>query len=119
MTIKRHTVAAAAIALTAIATVTSQPAVAAEQRAAGQSAVVCPTGYLCLQPSSTSARPVLVREGTSRSFSGGLRVSEVSNRTSVAYCITSQPYNYALSPSQSAVRAHTVLSVRPGGVCLT
>jgi hypothetical protein len=118
MNIKRRTLAAAAIALTALATVTSHPA-AAEQRAGSQSAIVCPTGYLCLQPSSPSARPVLVREGDSRSFTGGLRVSEVSNQTRQAYCITSQPYNYTLSSRQSAVRAHTVSSVRPGGVCLT
>ncbi|MFI7644203.1 helix-turn-helix transcriptional regulator [Nonomuraea sp. NPDC049400] len=85
--------------------------------ATSQAAAVCPTGYLCLQPSASSARPVLVKEGDSRTFSGGLKVTQVSNQTRVAYCVTSTPYNYALSSRQSATRAHTVLSVRPAGVC--
>lgn len=49
--------------------------------AASQAATVCPAGYLCLQPSASSARTVLVKQGDSRSFSGGLQVSQVSNQT--------------------------------------
>ncbi|SEH02664.1 hypothetical protein SAMN05444920_12891 [Nonomuraea solani] len=107
MKIKSKLVAATAIALSTVATVSAQPAAAA----------VCPTGYVCLQPSAASARPVLVKEGDSRSFSSGLKVGQVSNQTSVAYCVTSTPYSYALSARQAATRAHTVLSVRPGRVC--
>jgi hypothetical protein len=90
MRIKRHVLATTVIALTAIA---AQPAAAASQAAA-----VCPAGYLCLQPGASSARPLLVKQGDARSFPGGLQVGKVSNQT--------------------ATRTHTVLSVRPGSVCL-
>ncbi|WP_052423212.1 hypothetical protein [Nonomuraea candida] len=110
MRIKRHLLATTVIALTAIA---AQPAVAASQAAA-----VCPTSYLCLQPSAPAARLLLVKEGDARSFPGGLQVSKVSNQTGVAYCVAGTPYNYVLSARQTATRTHTVLSVRPGSVCL-
>ncbi|MGW0201189.1 hypothetical protein [Nonomuraea sp. NPDC003201] len=79
MKINRNLMAATVIALTTAATLAAQPATAASQAAA-----VCPTGYLCLQPSASSARVVLVKQGDSRSFSGGLQVSQVSNQTGVA-----------------------------------
>ncbi|MEV4582585.1 hypothetical protein AB0K16_56165 [Nonomuraea jabiensis] len=111
--------AATAIALTtaaataaATATFAAQPATAASQAAA-----VCPTGYLCLQPSASSARVVLVKQGDSRSFPGGLQVGQVSNQTGVAYCVSSTPYGYTLGAKLTAARAHTVLSVKPAGVC--
>ncbi|MFI9842132.1 hypothetical protein ACIHFD_34220 [Nonomuraea sp. NPDC051941] len=90
----------------------AQPATAASQAAA-----VCPTGYLCLQPSASSARAVLVKQGDSRSFSGGLQVSQVSNQTGVAYCVSSTPYGYTLGARKTETRTHTVLSVKPAGVC--
>ncbi|MET7330468.1 hypothetical protein [Nonomuraea sp. NPDC005650] len=116
MKIKRNVMAATALALTTAAVFATQPATAATQ-AATQAAAVCPTGYLCLQPSAPSAKAVLVKQGDSRSFSGGLQVSQVSNQTGVAYCVSSTPYGYTLGAKKTATRTHTVLSVKPAGVC--
>ncbi|GAA3665198.1 hypothetical protein GCM10022224_031930 [Nonomuraea antimicrobica] len=112
MKINRNVMAATAIAMTAAATFAAQPATAASQIAA-----VCPTGYLCLQPSASSAKAVLVKQGDSRSFSGGLQVSQVTNQTGVAYCVSSAPYGYTLGARKTVTRTHTVLSVKPAGFC--
>ncbi|WP_347698722.1 hypothetical protein [Nonomuraea sp. B12E4] len=110
----QRTMAAAAFAL-AVVTAT-QTAAAAEQ--ADQSAVPCPSGYVCLQPAATpGVRPILVRQGETRSFPDGLPVSSVSNQTLLNYCVSAQPFNYWLAPGSEAVRAHVVRAVGPYDAC--
>ncbi|MEW9555293.1 hypothetical protein [Nonomuraea sp. NPDC050783] len=110
MKIKSKLLAATAAALATAATLAAQPASATGR-------ATCPAGYLCLQPSSSSARPVLVEQGGSRSFPDGLQVSQVSNQTGVTYCVSGTPYGYTLGARKAVTRAHTVLSVKPAGHC--
>lgn len=88
--------------------------------AAGEeTAVFCPIGYMCLQPLFGS-QPVLVRQGDRATFSPALRVTEVTNSTSVTYCVTGG-LNYALPAGGTQTWDSTVNSVAPmpvPGACL-
>ncbi|MFP3964302.1 hypothetical protein SMC26_18425 [Actinomadura fulvescens] len=85
-----------------------------------QATIVCPIGYVCLQPEhSPSNQLILIKEGDRQAFPGGVEVAAVSNQTKLNYCVSSHPYNYGLAPRQQVVRSHTVLAVGPSNYCLT
>jgi hypothetical protein len=109
----RRALAGATITLAATAIVTQSAA------AAQQVASTCPAGFVCLTPTnSPEPTRVLIKQGDSRSFPGGLKVSAVSNQTKLNYCVSASPFNYNLVPGREIVLDHTVLRVAPAAFCL-
>ncbi|MDX2824024.1 hypothetical protein Sipo8835_43115 [Streptomyces ipomoeae] len=111
----RRTVAVGAVLAGALGTGLSGTAAAAQDTAA----VACPIGYVCLQP-LLGSQPVLVRQGESARFSPALRVTEVTNSTSVRYCVTGD-FSYGLPPGGTQTWDSSVIGLAPmppGGACL-
>lgn len=84
-----------------------------------EAVVLCPTGYVCLQP-LLGTQPVLVKEGERATFNPALQVTEVTNMTRVTYCVTGG-LSYGLPPGGTQTWDSSVNTVgpRPGpGACL-
>jgi hypothetical protein len=63
--------------------------------------------------------PILVKEGETRRFPGGLAAASLTNFTKVTYCVTGS-LNFAIPSGASINRLTTVTAVAPmGGACLT
>ncbi|GAA3007968.1 hypothetical protein [Streptomyces fulvorobeus] len=86
---------------------------------AGAAAVACPRGYVCLLPQFGSGQPVLVKEGDTAKFSPALTVAEVTNATSVTYCVIGS-LSYPLGPGRTQTGVGQVNAVGPSqsGYCL-
>jgi hypothetical protein len=109
-------VALAAVAMTAAATV----ATALPARADGgpNTTAACPTGYLCIQP-ALGTSPILVKEGESQEFKGGLPASSFTNLTKLGYCVSGS-LNFGIPSGATLNRLTTVTAVAPTkGACLT
>jgi hypothetical protein len=80
--------------------------------------VLCPTGYVCLQPAPTGAsqRPVLIAEGDSRTFSPGFAISRATNHTRLNYCVFATA-SFGLRAGADLIRSATVFGVSPGDLC--
>ncbi|MEV0217882.1 hypothetical protein [Streptomyces sp. NPDC050704] len=109
---------AAVVAVLAVALGTGAVGSAAAAEA-GAEAVACPKGYVCLLPQFGSGQPVLVKEGDTAKFSPALTVTEVTNATSVAYCVGGN-LNYPLGPGRTQTGVSQVNTVEPSksGFCL-
>ena len=105
---------AVTLAVAAATVVTALPA-----RADGgpRTTAACPVGYLCIEPAK-GVRPILVKEGESRQFPGGLAAASLANLTTVTYCVTGS-LNFDLPSGSTSDRLTTVTGVAPmGGACL-
>jgi hypothetical protein len=80
--------------------------------------LLCPTGFVCLQPAPTgpSQRPVLIAQGESRTFNGGLAVSRLTNHTKLGYCVFASA-SFGLPAGADTLRSTTVFGVSPGDIC--
>lgn len=78
----------------------------------------CPAGFVCLQPKPTglSPRPVLIPQGESRTFTGGLAVSRVTNHTNLGYCVFASA-SFGLHAGADRIGDTTVFGVSPGDIC--
>lgn len=76
-----------------------------------EAAVLCPVGYVCLQP-LLGSQPVLVKEGDRATYSPALQVTEVTNNTNTGYCIGGS-LSYPLGPRQTQTWDHGVNFVTP------
>jgi hypothetical protein len=75
-------------------------------------------GYLCIQPAK-GASPILVKEGASQEFKGGLAASSLTNLTKLDYCVTGS-LNFGIASGATINRLTTVTAVAPSkGACLT
>ncbi|MFF7261309.1 hypothetical protein ACFZCL_13625 [Streptomyces sp. NPDC008159] len=89
--------------------------------AAGSAAVVpCPRGFVCMSEAPNGAgRIYRLAQGSSVSFASPVAVGEVTNSTTVDYCVTGTP-SYVLRPGQTHTGPNQVRSLSPrptGGAC--
>ncbi|MGW1717249.1 hypothetical protein [Streptomyces sp. NPDC002156] len=83
-----------------------------------EAAVACPTGYVCLLPLLGSGQPLLVPAGQRVSFDPALLITEITNSTSLGYCVTGQ-LSHGLAPGQTNTWDNSVRAVAPSiGACL-
>ncbi|MGW0709306.1 hypothetical protein ACWD4G_25685 [Streptomyces sp. NPDC002643] len=111
----RRVVAVGAVLAGAVGTGLSGTAVAAEDSAA----VACWSGYLCIQQ-QLGSQVLMVRQGEQMTFSPAVPATEVTNMTSVTYCVLGG-LNYALPSGGTQTWDSTVSAVAPmppGGACL-
>jgi hypothetical protein len=88
---------------------------------AGSTAVVpCPRGFVCMSEAPDGAgRTYRLAQGSSVFFASPVAVGEVTNSTTVDYCVTGTP-SYVLSPGQTRTGPNQVRSLSPrptGGAC--
>ena len=117
---------ALAVTLAAVATtVAATVATALPARAGGgpdttgsDTTAACVVGYLCIQP-ARGTTPILVKEGESQEFKGGLAASSLTNLTKVTYCVSGS-LNFGIASGATINRLTTVTAVAPTrGACLT
>ena len=108
-----------ALAVTlAVAAATVATALPARADGGPHTTAACIVGYLCIQP-ATGTSTILVKEGESQEFKGGLAVSSLTNLTKVTYCVSGSP-NFAIASGATINRLTTVTAVAPTrGACLT
>ncbi|MGW0819814.1 hypothetical protein [Streptomyces sp. NPDC002845] len=87
--------------------------------AAEKAVVPCEKGYVCLVPLYGTGWPVLVPEGKSADFDPALRISEITNNTSITYCVGGD-LHYPLGSGQTRTGVQQVTGLDPsyGGACL-
>ncbi|MEU6801596.1 hypothetical protein [Streptomyces neyagawaensis] len=100
---------------------TGMTGVATATAATGSTAVVpCPRGFVCLSETPNGAgRIYRLAQGSSVFFASPVAVGEVTNSTTVDYCVTGTP-SYVLRPGQTRTGPNQVRSLSPrptGGAC--
>jgi hypothetical protein len=76
----------------------------------------CPYGYVCVYRAWGSV-PDLIPSGQSRTYSGGVAVSAISNSTTLNYCV-SGTLSFGLAPFTTTTYPQTIRGLAPSNYCL-
>ncbi|WP_079049796.1 hypothetical protein [Streptomyces torulosus] len=117
----RRTAAVGGVLAVVLGTGMTGVATATATAAEGSTAVVpCPRGFVCMSEAPNGAgRTYRLAQASSVFFASPVAVSEVTNSTTVDYCVTGTP-SYVLRPGQTQTGPNQVRSLSPrptGGAC--
>jgi len=107
-TLAKHALIVSAVAAT-VALVPAVPAAAAPT-------TPCAFGYVCV--GLLQGTTILVPEGNSQTFPGGVTMAGIANQTKTPYCVGGNP-NFGIGPFRGIIRTQTINRLAPGRICLT